>query len=127
MHYRLLPALLLPILLLLATPAAAQNYPVSIGPGLSSCAQYQRLHQQDPSMRDAFYAWASGYLSGLNDRFIDTHDPTNLLPPNRSTDAQEKFLDDFCSAHPNAPYMQGVVALFAEMRREQRLGVEKKK
>lgn len=113
---------LLPTLLLFATPAAAQNYPVAVGPGLSSCAQYQHLRQQDPAMKDAFYAWAEGYLSGLNDRFIGGRDAANLLPPNRSTDEQKDFLDKFCRAHPDAPYMQGVVELYAELRRGEGLG-----
>jgi len=116
---RRLPLLLLP---LLAGPAAAQNYPVAVGAGLSSCAQYQHLHMQDPSMSDAFYAWAEGYLSGLNDRFVGQRDAANLLPPNRSAEEQKIFLDRFCRAHPDAPYMQGVLALYTEMRREQGFG-----
>ncbi len=114
------PFSLLP-LLLFATPAAAQNYPVAIGPGLSSCAQFERLHQQDPAIVDAFYAWAEGYLSGLNDRLVGERDAANLLPPNRSTDEQKDFLDRFCRAHPDAPYMQGVVALYADLRRSEGL------
>ncbi len=123
---------LLLILLALATAASAQtrpgphrappNYPVAIGPGLSTCAQFEHLHYQDPSMADAYFVWAEGYLSGLDDHFIDDGVPADILPPNLSNDDQKKFLDEFCRAHPDAPYMQGVAALFALMRRQQGIG-----
>jgi hypothetical protein len=104
-------------------PALAQNYPVATGPGLSTCQQYEHLHREDPSMVDAFFVWAEGYLSGLNDRYVTEGGPANLLPPNFSTDGQKAYLDRFCRQYPDAPYMQGVVELFHDMRRGQKLPI----
>jgi hypothetical protein len=101
-------------------PAAAQNYPVAVGPGLSSCTQYLRLHREDPSMVDAFFVWAEGYISGLNDRYVGGEGvPANLQPPDLSADEQKSFLDRYCRAHQDAPYMQGVLVLFQQMRKSQ--------
>ena len=108
--------------LLLARPVAAQNYPVATGPGLSTCAQFEHLHHEDPAMVDAFFSWAEGYLSGLNDRYVGQRGAADLLPPNLSTGEQKTYLDGFCRQHPDAPYMQGVVALYEQMRRQQGLG-----
>jgi hypothetical protein len=106
--------------LLAPLPAAAQNYPVAMGAGLSPCSQYLRLHRQDPSMVDAYFVWAQGYLSGLNDRYVGGEGtPANLQPLNLSTDEQKAFLDRYCRSHAEAPYMQGVVALFQQMRKDQ--------
>ena len=107
--------------LLAASPALAQNYPVAVGPGLSPCREYLHLHHEDPSMVDAYFVWAEGYLSGLNDQYVTSGGPTNLLPPNLSTEEQKSFLDRFCREHPDAPYMQGVVLLFHDMRRGEKL------
>ena len=58
-------------------------------------------------MADAYFVWAEGYLSGLNDQYVTSGAATNLLPPNLSTEEQKGFLDRFCRQHPDAPYMQG--------------------
>jgi hypothetical protein len=116
--------LLVALPMLLAAPAvaqnrASQNYPVAVGPGLSSCQQYERLHHADPSMVDAYFVWAQGYMSGVNDRYIGDGVPTNLVPPSMSADDQKALLDRFCTAHLDASYMQGVIALLQQMRRDQ--------
>ncbi len=100
---------------------AAPNYPVADGPGLASCRQAAHLEHENPAMADGFFAWAEGFMSGLNDKYIAANAAADLLPPNRSQDDQKAFLAKFCAAHPDEPYMQGVWALYLQMRREQKL------
>jgi hypothetical protein len=118
MHGRMIVA---GLAVLWAGAAAAQDYPVATGPGLSTCERFTQLDHDDPGIADAFYAWAEGYMSGLNNRFLEARNATNLLPPNRGEDAQKQFLNQFCRAHPSETYMAGVVALFAALRHEQGL------
>ena len=50
--------------------AAAPNYPVADGPGLATCRQAAHLEHENPAMADGFFAWAEGFMSGLNDKYI---------------------------------------------------------
>ncbi len=101
--------------------AAAPNYPVADGPGLATCGQAAHLEHENPAMADGFFAWAEGFMSGLNDKYVASNAAADLVPPNRSQEDQKAFLAKFCAAHPDEPYMQGVWALYLLMRREQKL------
>jgi hypothetical protein len=109
------------ILLLSHGAAAAPNYPVADGPGLATCQQAAHLEHENPALADGFFAWAEGFMSGLNDRYVASNAAADLLPPNLSQQQQKDFLAAFCAAHPDEPYMQGVWALYLQMRREQKL------
>ena len=38
------------------------------GPGLATCGQAAHLKHENPAMADGFFAWAEGFMSGLNDK-----------------------------------------------------------
>jgi len=38
----------------------------TMGPGATTCAQFGKDYQRDPSIETVYFAWAQGFMSGLN-------------------------------------------------------------
>jgi len=89
------------------------------GPGLTSCAEYAKGVQVPGDFRLFFFAWAQGFMSGLNTPLLPLKLSTNLA--GRTTDNQQAYVDDFCDHRPLAVYVDAVLALYDQMRHEQGL------
>src|SRR6516164_4877503 len=87
-----------------ATAASGQQQGL-IGPGAASCGQYaQGVRAQGAPMRNYFFAWAQGFLSGLNSPPMLVNKDANL--GGRSPDDQQRFIDQYCDQRPLAIYAQ---------------------
>src|SRR5262249_40371397 len=105
------------------TPVFPQGQTIEglwVGPGSASCPHYTQKVRQDQIMRNFFFSWAQGYLSGVNSAVFYSAKNTNLA--NRSIEDQLDFIDRYCEQHPSAFYVQAVLNLYDYMRSEQGLG-----
>ena len=82
-----------------------------MGYGLQSCATYGQDYKQNPDEAETVYfAWALGFMSGLNVGVkVMKASPKNLSATTQ--DAQRRFLREWCAAHPLSNYGDGVVDL----------------
>lgn len=107
-----------------ATPASTQGQTVEgmwVGPGNTSCPNYvQEVRSKGSIMRNFYFSWAQGYLSGMNSVVLYSAKNTNLGSHDLSV--QMDFIDRYCEQHPSAFYVQAVLSLFDHMRSEQGLG-----
>lgn len=90
-----------------------------MGPGAQSCTQYLKAADASELMRDTYFFWAQGFMSGLNTILLPRKSHTNLAAS--TTGDQQAYIDRFCNGRPLASYSEAVIALFDEMRLEQRL------
>lgn len=85
----------------------------SIGPGNMSCAEFANLYAQDPPGTErVFYAWAEGYMTGLNLTLLRMSGSSQNLSGKYGMPGQEQELRGYCNAHPLASFQQAVNALF---------------
>jgi hypothetical protein len=67
------------------------------------------MHDPDQTER-VYFAWALGYLSGINlQRHADALPTKNLS--GWSQDEQKRFLREWCNKHPLANYEGGVLEM----------------
>jgi hypothetical protein len=62
------------------------------------------------------FAWAQGFFSGLNMLPIMTKAGKPRDLSSIPVDKQQRFLLDYCDKHPQASYMDGVVALYNKFK-----------
>jgi hypothetical protein len=81
------------------------------GQGVASCGQFANMFRMHPEETDAmFFAWAQGYMSGLNTMAAD---PQTFFDLNAKTPNEMRhFLRQYCQDHPLADYADGVFELF---------------
>jgi hypothetical protein len=88
-----------------------------IGVGLRTCGQFAEDYQLAPRrIGDVYFAWAQGFLTGVNGIAIAKRDGTNRDLSSVAVEQQEQFLRDYCNDHPQAEYMQGVVVLYLKFK-----------
>ena len=117
-RYISMKSFILTLLLILAMgPAYAQN--VFSGPGANSCAIFMDLYENEPEIYEAvFFAWAKGFMSGMNAMAVRSGEEIfDLVPVDYGDAIQRQFLISYCDANRLFPYVQGVLDLSAELRR----------
>jgi hypothetical protein len=93
----------------LASPAVGEDS-AGAGIGTSTCAQFAQECAKSPSFVESLYfAWAQGYMSGLNifrsdNRYASLHA--------KSVEVEEDELRSYCDAHPLKNYVDAVMALY---------------
>ena len=86
-----------------------------MGLGVSSCAEFAKRYQADPTSFELYYfTWAQGFMSGLNSMSLLEHGTSRDLE-SMPTENQQQQLRDYCNAHPLAPYDQGVMHLYFQL------------
>jgi len=92
-------------------PARAQEA-VGMGAGTQTCAEFADFSKSDPALAErVFYAWAQGFLSGLNlGNQNSGHARRDLAASD--TDSQKLFLRQYCADNPLKTYTQGILALY---------------
>ena len=100
-----------------ANPALGQT--VFFGPGANSCSLFKDLHEINPEIHEiAFFAWAQGFMSGMNAFALNTGEQVIDLQPTEFGQAQQRqYIHSFCDENPLRPYLQGVVNLMSELRK----------
>ena len=109
---------LLLILGLLSWSGSALSQVAISGPGANSCAVFLDLYRQNPEPHQIlFFAWAQGFMSGMNTvalrlkgEVIDLHPETYLQGQ------QMAFLRAYCEAHPARTYSEAVFELMTYLR-----------
>lgn len=105
-------ALFFPILLALSLPAAAEDA-ASIGPGNLSCAEFARMYANDPEQTEmVFYAWAEGYMTGLNMALLKITGDSQNLTGKSGISGQKQEIRQFCNSQPLANYQQAVNSIY---------------
>jgi hypothetical protein len=89
-----------------------------MGAGLLPCARFnQQLHAtklKATATENYYFAWAQGYMSGLNETLeatIGRYRDLNSV----STDYQKQNLRTFCAKNPASMYREGIGALLNAM------------
>ena len=107
---RLLRAVLLAILG--SGQCFAQEEKATIaGAGMVPCAEFAQAYQQKPqSTEDYFFAWAQGYMTGLNGSAFTRK---NLRA--WRLEQQKQHIRAFCDKRPLAPFRDAVSDLYANL------------
>jgi hypothetical protein len=107
-------------LLCLCTPSdAASADAVTMGAGAYTCGQFADAYRNDPrGAEDGFFAWAQGYMSGLNEAAMDRKKlPIDM--ESMPTTAQEIAIHAYCDRHPLMPYYEAVLSVYNALKRVQ--------
>ena len=91
-----------------STGLAEEDVGTIAGAGWVSCGEYAARYQQSPkSTEDYFYAWAQGYMSGVNQ--------ASLIRKNLRgwrIEKQKDTIRAYCEKHPLAAYGEAVQSVF---------------
>jgi len=107
---KLLQTLYLAVALIGVTPAHADM--VAMGAGTVSCRQYQSdVKAGGYATATTYFAWAQGFMTATNLVRLTNGKTTKDL---NSIDLPEQMreLDDYCVAHPNKNYSEGIPSVF---------------
>jgi hypothetical protein len=98
--------------------SAAAEELMGAGAGYQSCAQFTKFYRNNANptvIESAFFSWAQGFMSGWNGAMRD--DKVLKVDLSAMTVAeQKKYLRDYCDKQPLKTYLEGVMALMAQMR-----------
>ena len=104
--------------MLMATHTVVEAQKVIVGAGAFSCGKF--IAGDDWSSRAVFFAWAQGYLSGLNVKYfldVSASGSTDL----DDTDGQKVWLLNYCRENPLDLYFSAVNSLWVALREQQGL------
>lgn len=104
------------VLLVPVQARAATDYPL-MGIGLGSCSVFASQYRQwGVTIETSYFAWAQGFMSGLN--MAAPHagrDARNLKAI--TTEDQEARLRSYCDQHPSGDYIDAVIDLYVSLPR----------
>lgn len=100
------------MLALLATTSVAEEEVGTIaGAGWVSCGEYAQRYQRNPTgTEDYVYAWAQGYMSGLNYAGAIRKNLRGM-----SIDKQKEHIRAFCDQRPLANVVMAIRDLFERL------------
>ena len=109
---------LLPLLFLLVWSGPAGTQTAITGPGANSCDLFMKFYEQDPETRELlFFAWAQGFMSGMNVVALRLKgEVIDLRPEAYDPDRQMIFIRNFCFLHRGESYAEAVFELMTELR-----------
>ncbi|HEY2070659.1 MAG TPA: hypothetical protein VGG48_13970 [Rhizomicrobium sp.] len=98
-------------LLSCAASASGASY-AEMGYGSHGCTQFLSDVASPSTVTETIYfSWAQGYMSALNYSLLARNESTRNLNA-EPVAAQEKFVRDYCGAHPDEGYDAAVAGLF---------------
>lgn len=100
---------------MLAVPngAIAEEGITLVGQGALACARFNDDYAADPALaEDIFFAWAQGYLVGLNSRSDLFYD---LKPEALDSEGQILILVEFCERSPRRDFIEAVRVLYQKI------------
>jgi hypothetical protein len=104
------------IFLLAATCAQAQTAKI-VGIGASSCAHFNEETARSPSTQRDYFAWAQGFMSGVELRApLGQDEKLDLAPPSFPLNKQAAFLREFCSKNSSQNFADAVLELYLRLR-----------
>jgi hypothetical protein len=86
-----------------------------MGNGVVSCAEFADQYNTSPRIVEtAYFAWAQGFMSGMNAFASGAHmSPRELR--GMSSEAQERFIRAYCASHPLEEYFRAVLKLYGSL------------
>lgn len=85
------------------------------GAGTFSCGQFADDYRKNPKLvEDLYYAWAQGFMGGLNWAKLDNKEKLQDLG-SKPEDEQQLWLRNYCDRHPLAHYFQAVYDLYLSL------------
>jgi hypothetical protein len=100
------------VVFVLFVPCPGIAYPVQ-GPGATSCGEFAKMYQADPSIELIFYTWAQGYMSAINIAAVGNQKQPRELA-GQSAD-QKRALRSYCADNPLKKYMDGVLEFYGKL------------
>jgi hypothetical protein len=92
--------------------AWAEDHFSERGQGIVPCAKFGEWYRTDPNnTEDTFFAWALGYISGINAASAKAYADLKAKEP----DEMKHYLRQYCDAHPLASYSDGVLELMKSL------------
>lgn len=90
-----------------------------VGLGATSCSQFSKDTNENPSLQRDYLAWAQGFMSGI----LLSRPPAvdlglDLNPPEFSLLKQLEFLRDYCGQRPSEDFSDAVAALYKRLRKQ---------
>ncbi|WP_445215759.1 hypothetical protein ACKWRH_25420 [Bradyrhizobium sp. Pa8] len=98
--------------IVLLMPRAGLAYPVQ-GPGATSCAEFAKMYQADPSIEMIFFTWAQGYMSAINMSVLASDRLARELAGEAAD--QKRAFRSYCANNPLKNYMDGVLDLYGKL------------
>jgi hypothetical protein len=93
----------------------------AVGSGVSSCAEFAEEYRQSPrEVEVVYFAWAQGYMTGLNVMSAGQNQNQNIMPFIRDLLAkrpieQQQYIRFWCSQHPLSSYLEAVFDLWGSL------------
>ena len=104
---------LLAIPLLATGPALAET--MFAGAGALSCGEFAQHYRSAPDFSEGLYfAWAQGFMSGLNVNFIRQFNQYKDLSA-KTLDQEQRYLRKYCDEHPLGNVIDGVIELYGTL------------
>jgi hypothetical protein len=75
----------------------------SQGIGNRTCGEFASDYRVSPSIEKLYFAWASGFISGINAAYLLVS-VTAKNTSSVSLDDQQQAIRKYCNDHPLAPY-----------------------
>ena len=82
--------------------------------GSTLCEQYLATLREAPEKEATFYAWAQGFMTGLNQDLMAV-EPAHFFDLQRDPAGQRTNLKTYCEAHPRAAFGDAVNVLFQRL------------
>jgi hypothetical protein len=86
-----------------------------MGWGAIPCGEFAAHYEKDVNTESDAYAWAQGYMSGLNVAYMKKLEPVRDLSSKTQED-QKRAIRLFCDAHPLSDYHSAVEELYDSLR-----------
>jgi len=106
-------------MLMAANIAAQDNGPMAlVGVGARSCGKFVAETKDDENIRAAYFFWAQGFLSGLNQKYLVRFESSTDLADHN---ALRLWVENYCEENPLDSYYVATFKLWHELRRRQGL------
>ena len=105
-------------MLLAANPAVSDEGVDLIGPGANSCGKFIVGKEKYEELRLVHTAWAQGFLTGLNIKYLQSLESATELPDHA---AMELWIKNYCEENPLDNYAFAIRNLWRELRARQGL------
>ena len=100
--------------MLMATHTVVEAQKVIVGTGAFSCGKFLEDKQQFATLLDAeYFAWAQGFLSGLNVKYFLSRESATDLSDH---EALELWIENYCGENPLDSYVTATTKLWRELR-----------
>lgn len=108
------PVMLVILLTLIPGTSRAAEAGQAYGVGLHTCGDFSQSYIANPVLAEGVYfAWAEGYMSGLNLVAAAGKNPAREFKGGEASMSEyQSFLRTYCDQHPSVRYLQGVTALW---------------